>query len=206
MLACYALLATLALVASALSALPSAADSAFTRACARNPSLTAYSFHMDAAMAMRHFPWLHFHVAGTGEYRRGQDYVVHLTQMPFFARGNDQIDLSPLDPSMWEKQFTIGSVTQHGDMTTFVLHERATDSQDQNPLVEALVTLDAQQSTRDVVMLYAHGEVHLILTLSDTEGYRLPATLSAVIDMPGEALVAHANFSNYTILESNQSA
>ncbi|MGB6984399.1 MAG: hypothetical protein WBD74_00340 [Candidatus Aquilonibacter sp.] len=193
MLAYYAILATIATTIALVAGASS------------NPSPTAYTFHLDAAMAMRHFPWLHFHVAGTGEYHRGQDYVVHLTQMPFFVRGHNEIDLSALDPSMWAKQFTVAHVTQHDGMTTFDLRERASESQDQNPLIEALVTLDAQQSTRDVVMRYAHGEIHLTLTLGDTQGYRLPATLTADIDMPGEALVAHANFSDYTILQSDQS-
>jgi hypothetical protein len=196
----YALLATVALVAgSALDAVRPSTNAAFARACARNPSLNAYSFHLDASMSMRHFPWLHFHVGGTGDYHRGRDYEVHLTQLPFFARGNDQIDLSPLDPSMWAKQFTIGDVTQRDGMTTFTLRERKTESEDQNPLVEALVTLDAQQSTRDVVMRYVHGEIHLTLTLTETSGYRLPATLTADIDMPGEALVARGSFTDYRL-------
>lgn len=188
------------LLITTLSTLQPTDSLALAEASARNPSLDAYSFHLDAAMAMKHFPWLHFHIAGDGEYIRGDRYVVNFTQTPFFARSVKQVDLSPLDPSMWPKQYSIAVASQNDGSTTFVLQKLHQDPQDPHPLVDALVTLDAQHETRDVVLQYADGAIHLVLSPAETQGYRLPASFTADIDMPGEALTAQANFSDYTIL------
>ncbi|MGZ3546814.1 MAG: hypothetical protein ACXWNZ_00630 [Vulcanimicrobiaceae bacterium] len=178
-------------------------DTAFAAARARNPSLTAYTFHMNVAMAMHHFPWLHFRVEGTGQYIRGQDYVVHFTQMPFFAKGINKIDLSALDPSMWQARYNVSVAAENDGMKTFSLHPRETDPNDKNPLAQALVTLDTNDATREVRLQYADGgEIHLSLTPGDTDGFRLPVTCDAEINMPGQALSAHADFTDYTIMRS----
>jgi hypothetical protein len=63
-------------------------------ACAhRNPTLLNYTFQMNVALKMVHFPWLHLHIGGTGRYVRGRTHVVAFTKMPPFARGFHQIDL-----------------------------------------------------------------------------------------------------------------
>jgi hypothetical protein len=198
MLAPYAALLTFSFLAGTFTA-PDSSNVAFAQASSRNPSLDAYSFRLDAAMAMKHFPWLHFHMAGTGQYVRGERYVVNFTQLPFFARNVQQVDLSPLDPSMWSKRYIVNVTLRTESTTTFLLQPREPDTRDANPLLEALVTLDAQQATRDVVLLYNNGQIHLILTPAETDGYRLPASFTADIDMPGEALTAQAKFSDYTI-------
>jgi hypothetical protein len=199
MFACSIALTTLVLLAASLTVPQPLTDSALAQASSRNPSLDAYSFHLDAAMAMKHFPWLHFHIAGEGQYVRGERYVVTFTQLPFFARSVKQVDLSPLDPSMWSKQFIVTVAARSDGITTFLLRKRERDVRDPNPLIEALVTLDAQHATRDVVLRYSTGQIHLILTPAETQGYRLPAAFSADIDMPGEALTAQAKFSDYSI-------
>lgn len=200
MLALCVFLSAFLLLATTVS-MPEATNSlALAQASQRNPSLTAYSFHFDAAMAMKHFPWLHFHLAGDGEYIRGERYVVDFTQTPFFARNVKQVDLSPLDPSMWAKQYSVSIAAQSDGTTTFCLHKLHPDPQDQHPLVDALVTLDAQHATRDVVLHYSDGQIHLVLSPAETQGYRLPASFTADINMPGENLTAQANFSDYTIL------
>jgi hypothetical protein len=193
-------LSALLLLVTTLTASAPISSLALAEASRRNPSLTAYSFHLDAAMAMKHFPWLHFHLAGDGEYIRGERYVVDFTQAPFFARNVKQVDLSPLDPSMWPKEYSVSVVALNESSTTFQLRKLEQDPQDTHPLVDALVTLDAQHATRDVVLHYTDGEIHLVLSPGETQGYRLPASFTADIDMPGEDLTAQANFSDYTIL------
>jgi hypothetical protein len=178
-------------------------DSALAAARARNPSLTAYTFHMTVAMAMRHFPWLHFHIDGDGQYVRGQDYVVHFSKMPFFAKGINKIDLSALDPSMWQKDYFVSVAARDAGTTTFALRPRKTDPNDKDPLVQAYVTLDANNATRDVVMHYTDGgDIHLSLTPGEAHGYRLPASGDAEINTAGQALSAHADFTDYEIVRS----
>ena len=84
-----------------------ASDSAFTAACDRNPSLKAYSFRASVAMRMQTFPWMRFHLDGTGDYERGERYEIQFTRVPFFAKDFTKVDLSALDPTMWEKQFFV---------------------------------------------------------------------------------------------------
>ena len=196
------LLATLIamlVIASANARAANPHPSLYTAACDRNPGLNAYTFRMTIEMAMHHFPWLHFNVAGNGEYVRGQIYSVHLDHMPFFAAGFKTIDLSPLDPSMWQKQYDVRVVERRSGSMTFGLRPKRTDPHDANPLVQALVSLDERYSTRAVTMQYLHGTIELNVRLEETGGYRLPVGGDVNIDMPGESLSAHASFTQYTI-------
>lgn len=169
-------------------------------ACARrNPSLVQYTFDMNVAMRMRHFPWLRFGIAGNGQYVRGRAHIVRFTSMPFFAKGFHKIDLSPLDPCMWPRLYDVSVAGTQGGMTTFLLRPRHVDPQDKNPLVKALVTLGPAYSTRKVALYYAHGDIQLALTPAAVGEYRLPATADVDIDMPGQALSAHADLTNYVV-------
>ena len=179
-----------------------AGQSPLELACARNPSLTAYTFHMDVTLAMHHFPWLHFRLSGEGQNVRGERYIVKFTTMPFFAKRLNEIDLSELDPRMWDKQYIVRLVDQQNSTATFSLTSRD-EGQDQKSasLKDALVTLDANYATRTVVLQYANGgNITLNLTPESTSGYLLPATGEAQINMPGEALSAHASFTDYAVV------
>ena len=185
------------------SASARADQSPLALACNRNPSLTAYTFDMNVVLAMRHFPWLHFRLAGAGQNVRGEHYMVHFTKTPFFARGMNEVDLSTLDPRMWRNRYIVDLVDQKNSLTTFSLRPRDQDQQT-NSLTNALVTLDANYATRTVVLQYANGgSITLNLTPENTYGYWLPAAGEAQIHMPGEVLTAHASFSNY-VIESSQ--
>ena len=111
-----------------------------------------------------------------------------------------EIDLSTLDPRMWEKQYFVRLAYQEDSLTTFSLRPRNQDREQKTGLMTALVTLDANYATRTVVLQYANGgNITLNLTPENTYGYWLPAAGEAQIDMPGEVLTAHVSFSNYVI-------
>ncbi|HYL27215.1 MAG TPA: hypothetical protein VEW74_05220 [Candidatus Nitrosotalea sp.] len=168
-------------------------------ACAqRNPSLDQYTFDMNVALRMRHLPWLGFRMTGTGEYVRGRTHVVRFDRMPFGAAAH-QVDLSPLDPCMWPKSYVAVPLASRDGMATFDLHPRTVDPQDKNPLVDALVSLDAGDSTRRVLLSYAHGSIALALTPQSIGAYRLPSSADVDINMPGESLSGHADLTNYSI-------
>lgn len=149
---------------------------------------------------MIHFPWLHFHLAGSGRYVRGETHVVDFTSVPFFARGFNKVDLSALDPCIWPRFYTIRALDSSNGLSAFSLRPRKIDPQDENPLVEAVVMLDSAFSTREVVLHYANGSITLDLTPAFVQGYRLPVSGEASIDLPGRSLRAHADFTNYTIV------
>jgi hypothetical protein len=175
--------------------------SAFALASGRNPSLLAYDFEISVALRMQHFPWLRFHIAGAGEYDRGKEYTVKFTKLPFFAKGPDTIDLSALDPSMWPAKYVFSLVGMRGPMMTFVLRPKEDQGTAEDPLIDALVTLDANYATREVVLRYRDGAIKLALRPQAVQGYRLPVSADVTIDMPGRHLSAQATFSNYTITD-----
>jgi hypothetical protein len=170
-------------------------------ACAesRNPTLGAYTFALNVAMRMRHFPWLRFRMAGTGEYLRGQAYSVTFTQRPSFAEAFKNVDLSALDPSMWSHSYTIQFAGAKAGVSTFFLWPRRNDAQQADPLREAVVSLDSSYSTRSVLLHYTDGDIQLDVTPARVGEYRLPFTSDVSIDMPGHDLSARAEFSDYSI-------
>lgn len=188
------------LVAADLTGVRSSAPTPAELACAhRNPSLVQYTFNMNVAMRMRHFPWLRFSIAGTGQYVRGRSHIVRFTSMPFFAKGFHKVDLSPVDPCMWPSSYVVRLAEKSDGMTTFLLRPRQVDPKDKNPMVEAFVTLDQAYSTRKVVMYYTHGNIQLALTPAAVGEYRLPTSADVSIDMPGQTLSAHADLTHYVI-------
>lgn len=176
-------------------------QSLYTHTCQRNPSLSAYTFHMNVTLAMQHFPWLHFHIAGTGQNVRGRRYMVRFNKMPFFARGFENVDLSALDPRMWRSKYIVRLISQTDTTTIFSLRPRGAGQVQKSQLTNALVTLDRRYATRSVALHYANGgTITLDLTPESTFGYWLPATGEAQIDMPGEVLSAHATMTGYVIV------
>lgn len=187
------------LVLSSMTTAPAAVDPALVAARNRNPSLRAYTFHADVAMQMQTFPWLRFHLDGTGNYERGRRYDIQFDRTPVFARNIKSIDLSALDPTMWPKRYFVSVEGQRDGMTTFLLRTRETDPSNPNPLVAADVTLDGNDATRTVDLHYESGEIQMNLTPANTEGYQLPATFDVIVRLPGKNLNAHAAFTDYSI-------
>ncbi len=162
------------------------------RAAAIPPS---YTFHMDVAMAMRHFPWLHFHLQGVGEYEPGQSYIVHFTSVPwFFPKEQHDIDLSMLDPAMWSKHF-VSRVVERQDNGDVLYELHAVG---QSKLKSAVVTMGASGRTRKLDATYDDG-THIVMDVScsNVDGFLVPATLTADIDEPHLALSANADFTDY---------
>ncbi|MBV8148283.1 MAG: hypothetical protein JO092_04265 [Candidatus Eremiobacteraeota bacterium] len=157
-------------------------------------------------MRMRHFPWLRFHMAGTGQYERGREYSVTFTQRPSFAKGFENVDLSAFDPSMWSRYYTVQYTGSQGGASSFVLRPLRDDAQQANPLRQALVSLDSQYATRSVELQYASGDIDLEVTPARIGPYRLPITSDVTINLPGHDLSAHAEFSNYALTPQTQHA
>jgi hypothetical protein len=166
-----------------------------TAAYARNASLIGYTFEVSVAMAMRHFPWLHFHIQGDGVYERGRRYVVHFTKMPFFAPQPRDVDLSMLDPAMWPGLYTVENAGEDRGDAIFTLRAIKDDS-----LEQARVTMSPVDGTERVEATYRDG-THIAMTVAstDTDGYLLPAKITASIDYGRTPLSADADFSNYVV-------
>lgn len=154
-----------------------------------------YTFRLDVAMAMRHFPWLHFHLEGDGVYDPGESYVVHFTTIPWFApRKQHDCDLSMLDPLMWPKRYTYQQVGETNDNRLFELH-----AIDDPTLVSATVAIGPRGKARQVDASYNDGtHIEMRVASSDVDGFFLPESVTADIDEPHLALSANADFKDYT--------
>jgi hypothetical protein len=155
----------------------------------------SYTFHMDVAMAMRHFPWLHFNMSGVGEYEPGQSYDVRFTKVPWFLpKQQSNIDLSMLDPLMWPSRFEYVETGQQNDTTLYELHSLKTTS-----LENAIVALGPKGGASWVNATYNDGTtIDMKVKCSNVNGFMLPAGLSAEIDEPHLALSADAAFEDYS--------
>jgi hypothetical protein len=163
--------------------------------CDRNQSLPSFTFNLDVAMAMRHFPWLHFHMLGVGKYEPGKAYSVHFAKLPWFApRPQHDADLSMIDPAMWPTRFIYQQTGQADGNTLFDLHAIEDSS-----LTNAIVGLGPKWCAREVQADYNDGtHIKMQINFSRVEGFLLPATLTAQIDEPHLALTADGEFEDYT--------
>lgn len=168
-------------------------------AYARNDSLQSYTFHVDINMAMRTFPWLHFKMEGNGDYRRGDRYVVHITKKPSFASKMHDIDLSLIDPSMWEDRYRHRQIGEKNGETVFAL----TPLKKNSDLQSADVALNPVSGADWVDASYTDGmHVHMTISSGNVGGFLLPTALNADVHYPHMfPLSAAASFSSYSITE-----
>lgn len=162
---------------------------------ARTPPLPGFTFGIDVAMAMRHFPWLHFHVEGVGKYEPGKDYQVHFTKLPWFASAQaHDTDLAMLEPSLWPSRFLYQETGQENGNTLFEL--QAID----DPLLKnAVVGLGPKWCARQIEADYSDGtRIKMNVNFGRVGGLMLPASLTADIDEPHLDLSASAQFKDYT--------
>lgn len=154
----------------------------------------SYTFQLDVAMAMRHFPWLHFHLQGVGVYQPGVSYVVHFTKTPWFIpQARHDADLSMLDPLMWPGRYLYEEIGQQGDETLFALHAINDQS-----LRSATVAIGPKGAARRIDATYSDGtHIETRLSASNVDGFFLPTTMTADIDEPHIALSANADFKDY---------
>lgn len=194
-----AIASTGTLVASLVTGAPTGAPddgaSVLASATTRNVGLESFTFHADIAMAMRHFPWLHFHLRGTGDYRRGDHYTLRLSGGLPFSSGMHQIDLSMIDPGMWRSRYRYHVSGEDNGDTLFALQPLHGGS-----LKTATVAISPFNGARWVDAVYSDGtHIHMTVGSGDVQGYVLPATLDADVDRPHMPISAAATFDDYVI-------
>jgi hypothetical protein len=161
----------------------------------RNDAIASFTFHANIAMAMRHFPWLHFHLDGTGDYVRGDHYIVHINNGPPFASKMHQIDLSMIDPSLWPSHYRYTEVGERDGDTLFALQALHDPS-----LKAATVALNPLTGPHWVDVTYTQGtHIHMIVSSNNVDGFLLPVSLTADVDCPHMPLSANAAFSDYSV-------
>lgn len=160
-----------------------------------NQTLPDFTFNVDVAMRMRTFPWLGFHMEGAGKYEQGKQYSVHFTKLPWFApRPQHDADLSMLEPAMWPSRFTYQKTGEEDGNTLFDLR-----SLEDPTLTNATVTLGPQWCARKVHAVYNDGsQIDMNVKYNSVDGFMVPASLTATINVPHASLSANGVFKDYS--------
>lgn len=178
------------------AAAPSRLGGAVADAYAQDGTLASYTFQIHGVMAMRSFPWLHFRFVGYGRYVRGVRYVVHLTQVPFFAKAFNRVDLSALAPSVWPHRYVVARAGSDGSEDLYSL----LDPHDKS-LQNAIVRVDPTRGIREIRMSYNNGStVDLSIQCGRENGYLVPDAAAGQIGAPVGKLSVTASFDNYDLL------
>ena len=69
--------------------------------------MRSYSFALHVDFALRTFPYLRFHLDGTGSYQRPDLYSIHFRNVPWFGKGFENIKMDPLEPVTWPQTYDI---------------------------------------------------------------------------------------------------
>ena len=192
------LLGALVLLGSAPAPAPAPAEGGelIVALAGRNAGVKSYTFDLSVNVKMQTFPWLNFHLDGTGEYHRPNHYLVRFKRVPYFGKGFEQVSMAPLDPKNWPQQYTISATERSGDATVVVMHDRV-----KSPLSEMRATVDPKNGVSRLVWTYNYGgRIQVDVTPQEISGIPFPANEEAQIIMPQVRAVAHADFRNYRVV------
>jgi len=159
-------------------------------------AIRSYTFDVHVKVVMHSFPWLRFHLDGTGSYERNGPYTVHFTHVPWFGKGFETISLAAIDPNNWPKHYDLSLLERHGDLSVLALRDRS-----RGHLKDVRATIDARAGLREVLWQYENGGlIHLTVEPTTVQGYQFPALDSAEISVSAVKATAQGEFSNYRVV------
>lgn len=169
---------------------------AINEVASNKAAIRSYTFDVRVKVVMHSFPWLRFHLDGTGQYERNGPYTVHFRHVPWFGRGFETISLAAIDPNNWPQHYDLALLERHGDRSVLALRDRT-----RGHLKNVRATIDARAGLREVVWEYENGGlIHLTVEPTTVQGYQFPALDSAEISVPAVKATAQGEFSNYRVI------
>ena len=187
-----ALLALLALLAEGP---PDDATRMFTQAGAKTSAVRSYTFALHVDAALKTFPYLHVHLDGTGRYTRPNLYSIHFRNVPWFGKGFENIKMDPLEPVTWPQTYDVLSLQHQGERAIVEMKDR-TDGHVKGVHAE----LD-DDGLRQVKWSYTNGgAIRVEVNPTHVDGYPVPQTEDADIQVPGYHVIAHADFDSYQLV------
>ena len=187
-----ALLASLALLAEGP---PDEAARVFAMTGARTSAVRSYTFGLHVDFVLKTFPYLHIHLDGTGKYERPNLYSVHFRNVPWFGKGFENIKMDPLEPVTWPATYDVVSLVHEGTRAILEMKDR-TDGHVRG--VHAVI--DEQDGLRQVQWSYVNGGVIRVdVNPVQIDGYPVPQSEDAEIQVPGYHVLAHAQFDSYKL-------
>ena len=187
-----ALVASLALLAEGP---PDEAARVFATTGALTSAVRSYSFDLHVDFALRTFPYLRFHLDGTGTYERPDVYSIHFRNVPWFGKGFENIKMDALEPVTWPQTYDIVSLARDGERSIVEMKDR-TDGHVKGVHAE----LD-DDGLRNVTWSYVNGGVIAVdVSPTHVDGYPVPSSEDADIRVPGYHVTAHAEFDDYKLV------
>jgi hypothetical protein len=186
-----ALVASLALLAEGP---PDEAARVFATTGARTSAVRSYTFGLHVDFAMRTFPYIHVHLDGTGKYERPNLYSIHFRNVPWFGKGFENIKMDPMEPVTWPATYDVISLMHDGARSIVEMKDR-TDGH-----VRGVHAVLDDNGLRQVQWSYVNGGVIRVdVNPVQIDGYPVPQTEDADIQVPGYHVVAHATFDEYKL-------
>jgi len=174
---------------------PDEAVRVFALTGARTSAVRSYTFGLHVDFALRTFPYLRFHLDGTGKYERPNLYSVHFRNMPLFGKAFENIKMDPLEPVTWPATYDVVSLSHDGERSIVEMKDR-TDGHVRG--VHAVLDGDG---LRQVQWSYENGGVIRVdVNPVEVDGYPVPQSEDADIQLPGYHVTAHAQFNDYKLV------
>lgn len=194
------LVASIALLAEAPQ--PDDTSRIFAVSGVRASSVRSYTFALHVDFGLKTFPYLKFHLDGTGKWERPNLYSVHFRNVPWFGKGFESISLDPLEPSNWPQNYDIQSVSHDG---TDRHHIEMTDKV-KGHIKNILADVDGS-GLRKIQWNYLNGgRIAVAVEPLMIGGVPLPQVEDADIKVPGYHVTAHATFDEYKLVTDADAA
>jgi len=201
-----ALLFAILAVAGALPAAASApkpldAHAVIQRMVASEPSLISYRARVRVAVHMLNFPFLSPQLDGTSYYKRPASYEVVFDSVPFYMKGFSRLFADMGEPGAWERDQNVvllGTRMESGQpllvlRMTKKIHSDILDHTDAfvDPRTYELVRMEWHYSSGGTIVMTQSYRVQ--------NGFVVPSTQHATIDIPHVRAVGDAVFSDYQV-------
>ena len=174
---------------------PDDAARVFATSGALTSAVRSYSFALHVDFALRTFPYLRFHLDGTGTYVRPDLYSIHFRNVPWFGKGFENVKMDALEPVTWPQTYDVVSLERAGERAIVEMKDRT------NGHVKGVhAELDAD-GLRAVTWSYVNGGVIQVdVNPKRIDGIPVPSTEDADIAVPGYHVTAHAQFDDYKLV------
>jgi hypothetical protein len=190
------LIASIALLAEGP---PDEAARVFATTGARTSAVRSYTFALHVDFKLKTFPYIAVHLDGTGRYERPDLYTIHFRNVPWFGKDFENVKMDPLEPVTWPATYDIVSLEHTGDRSIVEMKDR-TDGHVRGVHAE----LD-ENGLRQVQWSYVNGGVIRVdVNPQVVNGYPVPQTEDADVQVPGYHVVAHAEFDDYKLVADPQ--
>lgn len=190
-----------ALPAAASAPKPLDGHAVIQRMIASEPSLTSYRARVRVAVHMLNFPFLSPQLDGTSYYKRPASYEVVFDSVPFYMKSFSRLFADMGEPGAWERDQNVvllGTRVESGQpllvlRMTKKIHSDILDHTDAfvDPRTYELVRMEWHYSSGGTIVMTQSYRVQ--------NGFVVPSTQHATVDIPHVRAVGDAVFSDYQV-------